>query len=383
MKIEDRVRATLAARAAAVGERATKAALDSPQSGGASRAPGSVGRWTRRRAVTIVTAAAVFVAAGLFAWSAFSPTPPEATSSPPVAPLSPATCQYGPWAQLCPEADWVRHILREAGIPPIGNTGSAIVARSGGEFYVWTTNIDEEGPISKLVSEDGFERVQSLGYATAVYSDGVRFLWQVGSLYVWLQSGEEGFTIKPDLVATLVLSSQRTPYTATQSADGIQVTYPSDWFMHDGKDLALVSPSVAFVVGSWDFPAGGDCAPSAAVRSIPRDGVLLWLIEYVVSDQPSDFEQRPAHFDLGTLKGPFECVGESAYVVVFRDSGRFFQAQVVLGPDAGAAGKQAAEQVLDSLVVSRSAWVGRLHSGGRSRALPGGEGPTDARPQRM
>jgi hypothetical protein len=141
----------------------------------------------------------------------------------------------------------------------------------------------------------------------------------------------------------------------TQSAAGIQVTYPPGWFMHDGRDLALVSPSVAFVVGSWNFPTGGDCAPSAAVTSIPRDGVLLWVVEYVIPDRPADFEQRPATFDLGRLKGPFECVGESAYVVLFRDSGRFFQVQVVLGPDAGEAGKQAAEQVLDSMVVSRSA----------------------------
>jgi dipeptidyl aminopeptidase/acylaminoacyl peptidase len=121
-----------------------------------------------------------------------------------------AACQYGPWAQLCPQADWVRDFLRQAGIPPSGDTGSAILARQGGQFYVWSTNVDEEGPISKFLPIGSYALVQSVE-GTAVYSDGVRFVWQVGDQYVWLQSGEQGFTIEPDLVAALVAASLHTP----------------------------------------------------------------------------------------------------------------------------------------------------------------------------
>ncbi|MDP9301445.1 MAG: hypothetical protein M3P43_11220 [Actinomycetota bacterium] len=75
---------------------------------------------------------------------------------------------------------------------------------------MWTTRVAEERPLSQIISGEGYEVAQTVD-GTAVYSDGVRFFWQVKGLYVWLQSGEEGFTIKAELVATLVLSSQRAP----------------------------------------------------------------------------------------------------------------------------------------------------------------------------
>jgi hypothetical protein len=101
-------------------------------------------------------------------------------------------------------------MLQDAGVTEVGDTGSALVARSGGDFYIWADPIEEEAPLSQIISDSGYVLAQSVD-GTAVYSDGVRFLWQVDGLYVWLQSGEEDFTISSDLVTTLVVSSNRVP----------------------------------------------------------------------------------------------------------------------------------------------------------------------------
>ena len=312
---------------------------------------------TRRRMIAVVSAFVIAVLAVGFAVYAFRGPPELSTPGPSDATPDLRACAASGVNTFfhCPESRWARQVAVAAGYVVSGRTGSAYIVKGhGAGFYFWGYPASEETAGSDLT---GYHVAEVLG-RVRVYSDGVRFHWRVHGLFVWVSAGPNrsdrvtAVTIRP-----LVRSSANIPFAdvTTQSTAGIDVTYPSDWFMHDGADLPLVSPSVAFVVGSWDFPTGGDCAPSAAVASIPRDGVLLWLIEYVSPDRPSDFERRPATFDLGSLKGPFECVGESAYVVLFRDSGRFFQAQIVLGPDAGAAGKLAAEQTLDSLVVSRSA----------------------------
>ena len=101
--------------------------------------------------------------------------------------------------------------MRRAGIPSTGDTGSAIIARHGGEFFVWATSVGEEGPISKFFPVGSYERVQTAD-GTAVYSDGVQFVWRAGDFYVWVQSGEQGFAISPDLLDALVIASVGTPF---------------------------------------------------------------------------------------------------------------------------------------------------------------------------
>jgi hypothetical protein len=209
MQIEDRVRATLAARADAVQKRGPDVGSITPLSRNQALTSAPVVRRMPRRGVTIVTAFAVSVAAGLLAWSAFRQTPSEVTGASPAASSdAQSACQSWPWADVCPEADWVREVLRNAGVAAVGDTGSAIVGRTGGEFYVWATSVEEERPLSRIVSGEAYELAQRVD-GTPVYSDGVRFLWRVDRLYVWVQSGEEAFTISPGLIETLVLSTHR------------------------------------------------------------------------------------------------------------------------------------------------------------------------------
>jgi hypothetical protein len=143
--------------------------------------------------------------------------------------------------------------------------------------------------------------------------------------------------------------------------DGLSIQTPARWSFKLDPVPKLVYPVIPFAVGSWDFPSGSDsngCAPSRALKQIPASGVLLWLTEY---PRPyphgfhrQDFPARPKRFKLiHRYFGAYECVGDS-YLIRFKDSGRFFQFQVVLGPKAEASIRKTAERVLDSLQVKRT-----------------------------
>jgi hypothetical protein len=136
-------------------------------------------------------------------------------------------------------------------------------------------------------------------------------------------------------------------------AEGLCLSTPSRWAFTDQSPAPLlVSPPILFAMGTWGFPAGGDCAPTRALEDLPEDGMFLWLFEYVDPQRdPHDFRRRPEHFDLGQLQGPFECIGRKTYLILFRQHGRFFQIHTVLGSKAPASLRQQVLASLDSLVV--------------------------------
>jgi hypothetical protein len=106
-------------------------------------------------------------------------------------------------------------------------------------------------------------------------------------------------------------------------------------------------------MGTWSFPDGGDCAPTRALADLPKDGMFLWLFEYVGLAQrdPKDFVRRTEHFDLGQLQGPFDCIGRKTYLILFREHKRFFQIHAVLGAKAPASLRKQVLASLDSLII--------------------------------
>jgi hypothetical protein len=142
------------------------------------------------------------------------------------------------------------------------------------------------------------------------------------------------------------------PFVTHGSSAGVKVTLPSAWTFENGTDITMIDPTVDFVAGSWNFPTHGDCAPTAAIESLPSDGVLFWLVEYTSPNTPVNVPARPERMDLGPLVGPLECVGTSAHVVGFSDAGREFQMFVVLGSDAGDSVRREAADALNSIVVA-------------------------------
>jgi hypothetical protein len=133
--------------------------------------------------------------------------------------------------------------------------------------------------------------------------------------------------------------------------DGLAITIPAGWtFRQDPTEP--IEPKNVFAVGSWAFPRGGECAPTAAQDDQPGDGALFWLIEYH-GDQPvTDFPQRPERFELDpeTL-GVYECSTVPSYMVRFRDGGRYFQVHVAFGSEASESLEPEVLRALESLDV--------------------------------
>jgi hypothetical protein len=138
-------------------------------------------------------------------------------------------------------------------------------------------------------------------------------------------------------------------------ADGVAVQAPKGWTFKTAA-VGLAEPTALIALGTGSIPSGGDCAPTAAIRALPKDGVLLWVLEYKNPGNPYEFPPRRARVDLGPLLGPFECVGERTRLVSFRQAGRFFQVHVMFGPKATATLRADAVAALSSLTpASRGA----------------------------
>jgi hypothetical protein len=138
---------------------------------------------------------------------------------------------------------------------------------------------------------------------------------------------------------------------ATQTARALTWTLPAGW--HAGGRLTrLGGPSEALAAGSFRLRPGGACGPERAREDMPRDGALVWMVEY---RRPSErllrsLPARPVRFRLPGAAQPYECAGVG-WNLSFRDHGRALQAFVALGPRAGAARRAQALALLDSLKV--------------------------------
>jgi hypothetical protein len=129
---------------------------------------------------------------------------------------------------------------------------------------------------------------------------------------------------------------------------GVAIQAPKGWTFKTAV-VGVAEPTALIALGTGSIPSGGDCAPTAAIRALPKDGVLLWVLEYRNPETPYEFPPRRARFDLGPLLGPFECVGERTHLVSFRQAGRFFQVHVMFGPEAAATLRADAVAALSSL----------------------------------
>jgi hypothetical protein len=118
--------------------------------------------------------------------------------------------------------------------------------------------------------------------------------------------------------------------THRDTRDGLSISTPSSWTYRQDNISGPSSPAPEFAVGTWNFPAGGNCAPTKALHSVPPGGAFFYMFEQQ-QGSANDFPARPSHFRLGRMEGPFECLGVRAYHLAFRQSGRFFTIFVELG----------------------------------------------------
>lgn len=135
---------------------------------------------------------------------------PETTATPQaVDPAPKQSCDEGLWSRDCPEAAWVTAVADEAGLPVMGDTGTAFeVGLPGESLYVWATSPDEAEDRRPVLEAEGY---QSHGPVSGieVFGDGERLTWEIHGLYVWA-SGADSADIRPSTsgVGELVAASK-------------------------------------------------------------------------------------------------------------------------------------------------------------------------------
>jgi hypothetical protein len=137
----------------------------------------------------------------------------------------------------------------------------------------------------------------------------------------------------------------------------VTVTIPAGWSAKPDPIPQLAYPDPVLAVGSWPFSIDprDSCAPAGILRTLPDDGALLWLIESRPTSDASLFDAdsfgpRPRSFDLRTMQQQtIFCSDLRGFVIGFREAGRYFSVQIVLGPRTPAFRQQVVQQVLHSI----------------------------------
>jgi hypothetical protein len=99
--------------------------------------------------------------------------------------------------------------------------------------------------------------------------------------------------------------------TFVDKVDRVTVTIPAGWSAKPDPIPQLVYPDPVLAVGSWPFQIDrrDSCAPAGILRTLPDDGVLLWLIESRPTSDASLFDadgfgSRPRYFWGRCSSGP-------------------------------------------------------------------------------
>jgi hypothetical protein len=129
------------------------------------------------------------------------------------------------------------------------------------------------------------------------------------------------------------------------TSGGISIATPAEWTFRAGNPTNLVSPTISFAVGTWDFPSGGECAPTKALQSLPSEGMFMYVVELSEPDIPP----RPDTLQLGRVQG-HECAGDIQRVE-FEDGGRDIQVNAAFGPHASSTLRDQADEAINSLAV--------------------------------
>jgi hypothetical protein len=196
--------------------------------------------------------------------------------------------------------------------------------------------------------------VLSVGLVLAVLGASIWLLLPLGKGHDSIQSGAASDSPAASVSPSAVSATHPT-WLVHSVGQGLTIESPPDWSIAGAGGMNVLSPQPVLMAGTWPFPAGGDCAPTAALDSIPLDGAFFWILEYPSLDDTHEFAPRPENFSLGDLKGPFECVGQKTYLLLFRDESRFFQVHIVIGLDASDSVRSDVLEVLDSLQVDKEA----------------------------
>ena len=140
-------------------------------------------------------------------------------SEPDDAEAGPGTCDYGPWIEHCPEAEWARSVATIAGLDIIDEQAVLIVGPpAGGEFLFWAMDPALHGgvePFPESVRDSTMVPAGDVdGVRIYASQDGDRFVWSTFGLNVWVAEQIIGVPPPRRLVVALVRASGSIPYTS-------------------------------------------------------------------------------------------------------------------------------------------------------------------------
>jgi hypothetical protein len=143
------------------------------------------------------------------------------------------------------------------------------------------------------------------------------------------------------------------PGWVTHHSKGVSIATPKHWIFQRQNPANLLRPTIDFSLGTWRFSSGGSCAPTKALKAVPPKGMFLYMFEYPAAGRRGPFPPRSARFKLGPTKGPFECLGVKAHVILFRFDHRFFQIYIKLGPQARRSLRREVVESLNTMKIAR------------------------------
>jgi hypothetical protein len=142
-------------------------------------------------------------------------------------------------------------------------------------------------------------------------------------------------------------------------AVGVSGAYPAGW--HHKRALTnLADPREVLTIATFPLREGsdaGECGPSHAIEDMPRDGALLWLLEYrPARGDPwaevdrEDFPAKPARFELrrSRLAPGTSCFAGPGSTATFSAADRPFQLLVTFGSRPADARLEEVKTIVDS-----------------------------------
>jgi hypothetical protein len=100
----------------------------------------------------------------------------------------------GPWT-LCPQADWVRQVVRETNYRLAGETGSALIAEGNGRsFFIWATPVPRS--LAALARSENWKLLGRVD-GSRVWG-GEDWRWWVAQDHIfWVSVGPQGLSRAP------------------------------------------------------------------------------------------------------------------------------------------------------------------------------------------
>jgi hypothetical protein len=147
--------------------------------------------------------------------------------------------------------------------------------------------------------------------------------------------------------------------TATFSYDGgaLRATLPPGWTGVAAPAARASEPRILAAFGTWGLPAGGGCAPDAALAALPSDAALVWIAEHLAPENRGDFIGWPSAFRLPDQAPPARWACGSAAPSVrelYQLNGRYVEVHVAFGPTAPASLRDDVETLLSGVDAVRS-----------------------------